>query len=434
MVDDLCEHVLYEAKDGSIITRGIKWIIDKIRRLIQVIRNLWSRSKPSIDNQIKSIRARQEIIQSAFSASGVPIPKSEPAHSKTATSSPSSMSLSSVEKLGEKARASKNLKMSLGDGTKVNFLGNDTFIIIGERMLCFEKYLEKIQKILVPAIKDGFQNQALIQKVKNTFGDDGNIAEYYTPGNKLDYDWLYQQANRTIIYLNDLMNSPEVKRLENQSNVDPYLPVIMNGVFIAINACNMAMKAAHDLINVTYNNPFNNEDLKRIKDRRTLGKITEHLISSSKSLGGYTLVKPLIASTCKAKGWIENPSTQTPAGATRIVVLTTDKDPYVYKYAWNKKGIIDNKRDLAIKEKFVFSDLAKKFALPTDESSKSGAYIVVQRADPAPAGIAPEFFANLRKDLSKAEIKVGVADTHNNNIGMINGQPVVIDYGNFAVY
>jgi hypothetical protein len=432
------------SKGVDSIAKGIKWLIKKIielaKRIRDSIKNIF---KPKAEKQIKEMEETENTVISALDSVGIKHER-KPFRKRAIPVEYKNMK---AEDFANKAKDGFDIKdtvNSSGPGTIIKMSNGEAIIELDRSLIInIAEYKKIVDRYVVPLIKSKFDNVGLIQAARLRLGDTGRTIPIFRKGSydfTIDTAEFFPEANELTEHIVNILNMPEVKEMENDPNIDPYFSDILNGLATALNMINIVLRDIDLCIAFKYQNPFDNFELAAIRDRKMLGDIIEHIILHSdikNTMRAYSIVKPFIIITCKTKKWIRDVS-DAPSGATRIAVLTNDRDKFVYKYAWNRKGIFDNKLDLKIKN--IVSkdiDVADKFALPTDESSESGIYVIVPKASirrNIDFDDMRKFEQQLEKSLKNKNIRLQTADMHEDNVGFINGKMVVVDYGNFKVY
>lgn len=433
-------------KSSNIIVKGVKFIIKKIIELAKKIKNfIRNLFKPNNEKKVKDLHDRDRVINSAFSEYNITKNSVKGINRSISNGSVKSSSVGAKELSDRAANVGHNIKKGFIDNISNSEItdiiyGNDgnIFLTLKKYVLDIPKYIKTLENSIIPVLKSKFKNKLFVDQLKRDIGLNGTTIYITRPPVIINTKEFFIDANKLMDHVIDILNSPEVKEMSADSTIDPYFQNVLNGLMGVINTINMTLSTINDSIKFIYENPFNNYELSSIKDGKTLGEIIRHILLKSEwrnTIKGYNLVKPLIQSTAVAKGWTDNIN-DSKAGATRITVITNNNSDTLYKYAWNRKGIFDNKQDLKIKN--VVSKhppIAKLLALPTEESDNDGIYVVVPRANTK--DINKSDIQNLESSLShaiqQAGIRMSIFDLHGGNIGKINGKPVVIDYGNFVI-
>lgn len=421
------------------VGRGAKAVWEWLKRLVAKIKSFFSgKAKGDVKSQVEEINRRAAIKQDIFRDAGIEVkvasnpPAKSPSTASQATGS-ASFSTKTAESMAKKA--GDGLVVHARDGGIISD-GQTCWITFHYNIQVFDtdRYREWLEKNLMPAIRSGFKDKALIEACRRTFGETGNTIPIFRDRRHSVND-IFGKANEMIDYLDKLINSEAVRKLKDSPDVDPYFGIMLNGIGMSVNMLNLMLRETLDSLITNYDLPFTADEIAAVKNRKDLGKLVEAIITKVSDVRGfkggpYAMTKPLIRAVAKHNGWIINEK-DVSSGASRATVMESDQTKDLYKYAWNKKGIIDNKLDLKIKS-MCTPEMAKFLALPTEESSTSGAYVVVPRAKPAGNNVSAGDLAKRFNDAaSKAGVKLTAKDLHAANIGMLNGQPTVIDYGNF---
>lgn len=349
------------------------------------------------------------------------------------------------EELVNKANNAHNMKRDFYDGVGKGNVASliydksgNILIAYTQHVLHIPMYIDSINNLIIPAIKSKFQNKKIVNSMKQKFGPDGMMIPVYNPPVSLDTNSFFPDVNKCMDVIINTMNLPEITEMSNDNNIDPYFTVMLNGLITVMNTINMILFNINNAITFSYQNPFTNYELSKIQNAKSLGEIIRHILIKSdlrNTAKGYNLVQPLIKATCLAKGWINNID-DAKSGASRIVIVTNRSDKFLYKYAWNRKGIFDNKFDMKIKN-IVSKDpeVANRFALPTDESPTDGVYVIVPnvKMGNVSRNEAETFNKQLGDLMQKKGIKLIPHDIHEGNIGYLNNKIVVVDYGNFGL-
>lgn len=421
------------------IGKGAKAIWEWLKRLVSHIRSFFSgKAKGDVKSQIEEINNRAEIKKNIFQAAGIKVKLANGERSSglsraTASVGSSSFSTKKAESMAKKA--GDGLTVLAQDGGVISD-GQTCWITFGAniQVLDTNRYREWLEKDLMPAIRSGFKDKSQIEACRRTFGDKGTTIPIFV-NRRHSINDIFDKANEMIDYLDRLINSEAVRKLKDSPDIDPYFGTMLNGIGLSVNTINLTLRETLDSLLTNYNLPFTADEIAAVKSRKDLGKLVEAIIVKVSDVRGfkggpYAMTRPLIRAVAKHNHWIIDGG-DVKSGASRATVMESDQTKDLYKYAWNKKGIIDNKLDLKIKA-MCTPELAKFLALPTEESSTSGAYVVVPRAKPVGDNVSARDLTKRFNDAAtKAGIKLTAADLRADNLGMLNGQPVVTDYGNF---
>jgi hypothetical protein len=422
------------------IKKMFKWIAKAFSRMVNWIKSLFSRNKTkkTVDQVVEEVFGNKP-----FNGSKYPIKIKFPFNDKSTVkvSDVNVISKDLITKIDTSAKSITFIPTDINRESKRDrkipsqgetFIGEDykfDFLNLIRKPQAMEMLTQLAKMISQRSFDESFF--ALHKKFRDI------TRENLTDGFK-DYEFTIDQLIEGQRRMNDILNAiSETISMDNNENYDSKVIEVTNDLAYYIRKLQMGCNIVNNHVSGSF--IIDKKYLDTVDTKENLAKFINKLIVYGVP-GKYIGYNAYLISDKSLKGDGSKGNKENPIwGQSRLVFFPLKNDDEVIKIALSGWGVSSNKNEVILSKKFVEIGDQNRIAV-TKESYENNTVVTAERTDTDGdmSNYTDYVQSNIANSMTrindpKSTNKYGIYDIHKNNIGLKNGNPVLIDYGGLEI-